>query len=71
MADLASLIAWRDALEAARYGGVRQVSAEGRTVEYKSDAEMKTALLDLNRRIAAESGQSATPFINFSTSKGL
>ncbi len=71
MATLAELIAWRDALEKARYGGTRKVTYEGREVEYKSDAEMKSALSDLNRKIAAASAPTSSPFVTFTTSKGL
>jgi hypothetical protein len=48
MTDLAQLEAWRDALLKARYAEV-----EGRRVSYATDAEMATALADLERRISA------------------
>jgi hypothetical protein len=51
MTDLAQLEAWRDALLQARYAGVRTVEVEGRRVSYATDAEMATALADLERRI--------------------
>ena len=50
---LADLIAQREALLAARYRGVRTVETEGRRVTYATDAEMATALTDIERRIAA------------------
>ena len=53
MTDLAQLEAWRDALLKARYAGVRTVEVEGTRVSYATDAEMATALADLERRIAA------------------
>jgi hypothetical protein len=53
MTDLTQLEAWRDALLRARYAGVRTVEVEGRRVSYATDAEMATALADLERRIAA------------------
>jgi len=56
MIDLAQLEAWRDALLQARYAGVRTVEIEGTRVSYATDAEMATALADLERRIAAQSG---------------
>ena len=71
MATLADMIAMRDALERARFSGERSVDYAGRRVEYKSEAEMKTALIDLNRKIGAVSGSTASPFITFTTSKGV
>jgi hypothetical protein len=53
MADVTQLEAWRDALMAARYRGTRTVEYDGRRVSYATDAEMATALADLERRIAA------------------
>ena len=50
---LAELIAQREALLAARYRGVRTVEIDGRRVTYATDAEMASALTDLERRIAA------------------
>ena len=71
MMDLSELIRRRDALERARYGGRRTVEVGDRSITYKSDAEMKAALLDLNRKIAAASGPVGAPFVTFATSKGL
>ncbi|WP_114858435.1 phage head-tail joining protein [Azospirillum brasilense] len=72
MATLAELIEMRDALEAARFTGVRKVAySDGSETEYRSDAEMKRALLDLDRKIAAASGTTCAPFVTFATSKGL
>ncbi|UKJ74491.1 phage head-tail joining protein [Azospirillum brasilense] len=71
MTTLADLIGMRDALEAARFTGVRKVVYCDTETEYKSDAEMKRALLDLNRKIAAASRPASSPFVTFSTSKGL
>lgn len=53
MADLTQFEAWRDALMRARYAGTRTVEYDGRRVSYATDAEMATALADLERRIAA------------------
>jgi hypothetical protein len=58
MTDLTQLEAWRDALLKARYAGLRTVEYDGRRVSYATDAEMATALADLERRIAvAQSGR--------------
>ncbi len=35
-----------------RFGGVRQVTYDGRTITYGSDAELAAAIFDLERRIA-------------------
>ncbi|WP_347268423.1 hypothetical protein [Paracoccus sp. (in: a-proteobacteria)] len=44
------------ALQEARYAGLRSVSYDGKTVSYGSDAELATAIRDLEARIAAVSG---------------
>ena len=41
------------ALLAARYSGTRSVSYDGKTVTYGSDAELASAIADIERRIAA------------------
>lgn len=68
---LTDLIGLRDALEMARFSGLRKVVYAGRETEYKSDAEMKAALVDLTRKIAVASAPAGSPFVTFSTSKGL
>lgn len=69
MTDLAQLEAWRDALLKARYAGLRIVEYDGRRVTYATDAEMATALADLDRRIAAASAPRINQ-IRISSSKG-
>jgi hypothetical protein len=71
MASLADLVAMKDALERARFSGTRSVMVDGITTEFKSDSEMKTALVDLNRKIASASGPAISPFVTFTTSKGV
>ena len=44
------------ALQEARFAGVRSVSYDGRTITYGSDAEMATAIADLEGRISVASG---------------
>jgi hypothetical protein len=39
-------------LQEARYAGVRSVSYDGKTITYGSDAELATAISDLETRIA-------------------
>jgi len=69
MADLAQLIAWRDALMAARYQGIRTVEYDGKRVTYASDGEMAAALADLNRQIAGTTGRIS--IVRIQSSKGL
>jgi hypothetical protein len=70
MADLAQLTAWRNALMAARYWGVRTVEYDGKRVTYASDAEMAAALADLDRKIAAAGG-SRVSVVRIASSKGV
>ena len=71
MSTLADMIAMRDALEAARFSGQRLVQVGSFRTEFKTDSEMKAALADLNRKIASASGSTGSPFVTFTTSKGL
>lgn len=70
MADLAQLTAWRDALMAARYQGVRTVEYDGKRVTYATDAEMATALGDLNRQMSA-TGPQRISVVRIQSTKGL
>lgn len=70
MADLAQFTAWRDALMAARYRGVRTVEYDGRRVSYATDGEMAGALADLDRKIAAAGG-SRVSVVRIASSKGV
>ena len=49
---LDQLKAQREALQAARFNGVLTVKAGDKWVTYKSDAELQSALGDLEREIA-------------------
>ncbi|PQO21833.1 hypothetical protein C2I36_16250 [Rhodobacteraceae bacterium WD3A24] len=69
MADLAQLTAWRDALMAARYRGVRTVDYDGKRITYATDGEMATALADLERRIAGATGRISV--VRIQSSKGI
>ena len=68
---LVEMTAQRDALLAARYRGVRTVEIDGRRVTYATDAEMAAAITDLERRMAAASGDGRRRRILTSASKGL
>lgn len=69
MADLAQLTAWRDALMAARYRGVRTVEYDDKRITYASDGEMAAALADLNRQIAGATDRISV--VRIQSSKGL
>lgn len=68
---LDEMIAQRDALLAARFAGIRTVEYDGRRVTYASDAEMASAITDLERRIAELEEGSRKRRILTSASKGL
>jgi len=70
MADLAQLTAWRDALMAARYQGVRVVEYDGKRVTYATDAEMASALGDLNRQMF-RTGPQRISVVRIQSTKGL
>lgn len=61
----------RDALLAARFRGLRTLEIEGRRITYASDAEMATALADLERRIAFETSGAPRRILRTRASKGL
>lgn len=71
-----SLQAQLDKLRTSRASGVRTVeftsgSGQKELVTYQDDAAMASAVADLERRLAALSGNSAPKVIYFRTSKGL
>jgi hypothetical protein len=70
MADVVQLEAWREALLRARYTGVRTVEYDGRRVSYATDAEMATALADLERRINPGQAERVTQ-VRIKSSKGV
>ncbi|WP_323008555.1 phage head-tail joining protein [Paracoccus sp. (in: a-proteobacteria)] len=65
------LIEMRDALIRARAKGVRMLQCNGERVEYRTDAEMLTALADLEARIAHVSGTARPGAVRFKSSKGF
>ncbi len=70
MADLAQLIAWRDALLEARAAGVRSVSSGDTETTFGSDRDMAAAIADLERRIAIAEGRRVTD-VRISSNKGV
>jgi hypothetical protein len=57
MLSTPDLLTRRDALSAQRASGVARVSYDGKTVEYRSLAEIDRALEALDREIAAAEGR--------------
>lgn len=69
--SVAQLTELRDALETARLRGAKSVEYDSQRVEYKTDAEMRRAIVDTERRIAAAQNQKPVTDIRFNCSKGL
>lgn len=70
MADLATLQAQLEQLQALRAGGVERTRYDGKEVQYRTDAELADAIRDLEARIAGLQGQTIRT-VRFTTSKGL
>jgi len=71
MATLAELKTRREALAASRASGVARVSYDGKTVEYRSLAEIDRAIDVLDREIATLEGRRVIRQVRVTTSKGL
>ena len=71
MSALTDLRARRDALSAQRSSGVARVSYDGKTIDYRSVAEIDRALEALDREIAAAEGRRIVRQVRVTTSKGL
>jgi hypothetical protein len=71
MATIAELKFRREALGAQRSSGVARVSYEGKTVEYRSLAEIDRAIEALDRDIAAAEGRRIVRQVRITTGKGL
>jgi hypothetical protein len=71
MATIAELRARREALATQRSSGVARVSYDGKTVEYRSLAEIDRAIEALDREIAAAEGRRIVRQIRVTTAKGL
>lgn len=70
MTDLATLQAQRQKLAEVRAHGMRTVQYGDKKVEYRTDAEMRAALADLDRQIAQASGKRILQ-VRIASSKGL
>ncbi|MEI4233752.1 phage head-tail joining protein [Roseovarius sp. D22-M7] len=71
MATLTDFRARRDALSAQRSSGVARVSYDGKTVDYRSVAEIDRAIEALDREIAALEGRRIVRHVRVTTAKGL
>lgn len=71
MVDLATLLAQRDALKAARYAGTLSVEYADKKVTYRSDRELANALAAITKEINAASGVSVPRVIRIASSKGF
>ncbi len=71
MPSLSELRARRDALAAQRASGVARVSYDGKSVDYRSVAEIDRALEALDREIGAAEGRRMVRQLRITTTKGL
>ena len=71
MPTIAELKTRREALAASRTSGVARVSYDGKTVDYRSLAEIDRAIEVLGREIAAAEGRKIIRLVRVITSKGL
>jgi hypothetical protein len=71
MPTLSELCNRRDALSAQRSSGVARVSYDGKTVDYRSVAEIDRAIEALDREIAAAEGRRMLRQVRVTTLKGL
>ena len=71
MASPADLKTRREALAAQRSSGIARVSYDGKTVDYRSVAEIDRAIEALDREIAAAEGRRIVRQVRVTTAKGL
>jgi hypothetical protein len=71
MPTLTELRARREALAVQRSSGVARVSYDGKTVDYRSVAEIDRAIEALDREIAAAEGRRIVRQVRLTTTKGL
>jgi hypothetical protein len=71
MPTIAELRTRREALLAQRSSGVARVSYDGKSVEYRSFAEIDRALEALEREIATAEGRRIVRQVRVTTAKGL
>ena len=71
MATITELNTRREALAASRSSGVARVSYDGKSVEYRSLADIDRAIEVLDREIAILEGRRIVRHVRVSTCKGL
>lgn len=71
MTSLTDLRARRETLLAQRASGVAKVSYDGKTIDYRSVAEIDRALEGLDREIATAEGRRMVRQVRVMASKGL
>jgi len=71
MASIADLKTRRETLSASRASGIARVSYDGKTVDYRSVAEIDRAIEALDREIAAAEGRRIVRQVRVTTAKGL
>ncbi len=71
MADLTTLKLRREILSSQRASGVARVSYDGKTVDYRSLAEIDRAIEALDREIAMAEGRRIVRQVRVTTAKGL
>jgi len=71
MPTITDLKTRREALAAQRSSGVARVSYDGKTVDYRSIAEIDRAIEVLDREIAAAEGRKIIRQVRVITRKGL
>jgi hypothetical protein len=71
MPTITDLRARRELLAAQRASGVARVSYDGKTVDYRSVAEIDRAIEALDREIATAEGRRMVRHVRVKTAKGL
>lgn len=71
MATTTELRARREALASQRSSGVARVNYDGKTVDYRSLAEIDRAIEGLDREIALAEGRRIVRQVRVTTAKGL
>ena len=71
MADLTTLRIRRETLSSQRASGVARVSYDGKTVDYRSLAEIDRAIEALDREIVMREGRRIVRQVRVTTAKGL
>jgi hypothetical protein len=71
MTTITDLRARREALSSQRASGVARVSYDGKTVDYRSVAEIDRAIEALDREIASAEGRRMVRHIRVMATKGL